>query len=197
MRKIITDFDNALEKLRLEKYRLEVNMKCADLKVLVMYQELRVLRKLQPTEDALDLRLNEKLNDEADILVKLAEQDLVVDAAQEECDGFVEQRNQLMATWMAMNPPPEFNPAHAELHRMYTKKMRRPKKPKENLDDESEKSDLDEPVDDDEDEDEDEDFVELCPENADPNLYKKMVALRDERCRLDYLIIDQGKVVDG
>ncbi len=40
-------------------------------------------------------------------------------------------------------------------------------------------------------------FVELCPENADPNLYKKMVALREERCRLDYVIIDQGKVVDG
>lgn len=38
MRKIIMDFDNELEKLRLEKYRLEVNMKCADLKVLVMYQ---------------------------------------------------------------------------------------------------------------------------------------------------------------
>lgn len=197
MRKIIMDFDNELEKLRLEKYRLEVNMKCADLKVLVMYQELKVLRKLQPMEDALDLRLNQKLNEEADILVKLAEQDLVVDAAQEECEGFKDQRDQLMAKWMAMNPPPDFNPAHVELHRMYTKKMRRPKKPKENPDDESEESDLDEPADDDEDEYEDEDFVELCPENADPKLYKQMVALRDERCRLDYVIIDQGKVVDA
>lgn len=129
MRKIIMDFDNELEKLRLEKYRLEVNMKCADLKVLVMYQvcirllclnwqqmvlvfmsprvscggcvtqrpfeisvelqllitgstciftsqELKVLRKLQPMEDALDLRLNQKLNEEADILVRSSFQNM-------------------------------------------------------------------------------------------------------------------------
>lgn len=56
-----------------------------------------------------------------------------------------------------MNTPPEFNPAHAELHRMFTKKMRRPKKAKENPDDESEESDMDEAPDDDEDEYEDED----------------------------------------
>jgi len=37
-------------------------------------QELRVLRKLQPTEDTLDLRLNEKLNEEADILVGASSQ---------------------------------------------------------------------------------------------------------------------------
>lgn len=64
---------------------------------------------------------------------------------------------QIMLRWAEMNVPPEFNPAHAELHRMFTKKMRRPKKPKENPDDESEESDLDEIPDDDEDEYEDED----------------------------------------
>ncbi|KAG0579336.1 hypothetical protein KC19_4G091500 [Ceratodon purpureus] len=166
MRSIINAFDDELEKLRLEKYRLEVNMKCADLKTLVMYQ------------------------------VRLAEQDLVVDAAQEVLDEFIEQKNQIMLRWAKMNVPPEFNPAHAELHRMFTKKMRRPKKPKENPDDESEESDLDEAPDEDEDEYEDEDFVELCPENADPDLYKKMVKLRDELCRQHYVVVDQGKEVD-
>ena len=38
MRSIINAFDDELEKMRLEKYRLEINMKCADLKTLVMYQ---------------------------------------------------------------------------------------------------------------------------------------------------------------
>lgn len=64
---------------------------------------------------------------------------------------------QLYNKWMATNPPPDFNPASVELHRMYTKKMRRPKKPKLNPDDESEESDMDEPADEDEDEYEDED----------------------------------------
>lgn len=64
---------------------------------------------------------------------------------------------QLFAMWMQTNPPPDLNPAHGELHRMYIKKMRRPKKPKENPDDETEESDLDEVADDDEEEYEDED----------------------------------------
>ena len=40
-------------------------------------------------------------------------------------------------------------------------------------------------------------FVELCPENCDPDLYKRMVKLRDELCRQHYIVVDQGKVVDG
>jgi hypothetical protein len=40
-------------------------------------------------------------------------------------------------------------------------------------------------------------FVELCPPTADPKLYADMVALRDRRCELDYLILDQNKVIDG
>lgn len=44
-------------------------------RVIFAAQELRVLQKLQPTEDALDLRLNAKLNDEADILVRASSQD--------------------------------------------------------------------------------------------------------------------------
>lgn len=149
------------------------------------------------SEDTLDVRLNNKLQEDADISVKLAEKDLVVDAAQEVFDELTEQKNQIMLRWAEMNVPPEFNPAHAELHRMFTKKMRRPKKPKENPDDESEESDLDEIPDDDEDEYEDEDFVELCPENCDPDLYRRMVTLRDELCQQHYMVIDQGKVVDG
>ncbi|XP_073389428.1 cilia- and flagella-associated protein 44 isoform X4 [Physcomitrium patens] len=197
MRKIITEFDDELERLRQEKYRLEVNMKCADLKALVMYEELKILRKLQTHEDALDMRCQAKLAEDADIVVKLAEHDLVVDAAQEEVQELTEQRDKLFAMWMQTNPPPDLNPAHGELHRMYIKKMRRPKKPKENPDDETEESDLDEVADDDEEEYEDEDFVELCPGNGDPALYKRMVAMRDRRCFLDYAIIDQGKIVDA
>lgn len=40
-------------------------------------------------------------------------------------------------------------------------------------------------------------FVELCPENCEPALYKSMVKLRDELCRQHYRVVDQGKVVDG
>ena len=38
MMEIITTFDDELEDLRMEKFRLEVNMKCADIKTLVLYQ---------------------------------------------------------------------------------------------------------------------------------------------------------------
>lgn len=40
-------------------------------------------------------------------------------------------------------------------------------------------------------------FVELCPPKADPNLYAKMVALRDKRCEVDYLLLDQNRVIEG
>lgn len=38
MRKIIIEFDDELERLWQEKYCFEVNMKCVDLKVFVMYE---------------------------------------------------------------------------------------------------------------------------------------------------------------
>ena len=46
MRSIINAFDDELEKLRMEKYRLEVNMKCADLKTLVLFQVFHILFEL-------------------------------------------------------------------------------------------------------------------------------------------------------
>jgi hypothetical protein len=60
-----------------------------------------------------------------------------------------------MVHWEAMNLPLEHHPAHDVLHRMYTKKMRRPKKIVEGQEEDSEEE-LDDNADDDEDEYEDE-----------------------------------------
>ena len=43
MRSLIDGFDNELEKLRLQKYDIEINMKCADMKTLVMYQVYHII----------------------------------------------------------------------------------------------------------------------------------------------------------
>ena len=64
---------------------------------------------------------------------------------------------QILASFEAINPPAEVNPAHVELQRMMTKKMRRPKKKVEGQEDDSEEDEMDEAADDDEDEYEDED----------------------------------------
>ncbi|KAH9568465.1 hypothetical protein CY35_03G078300 [Sphagnum magellanicum] len=196
MNEITTSFDDELELIRMEKFSLQVNMKCADLKMLAFYQELKVLRLLQPQEEQLNARYEKKLQQDADIQLKLNEQEKVVDAAKEEGQKFIDARKELMVQWEAMNLPLEHNPAHDVLHRMYTKKMRRPKKTVEGQEEDSEEE-LDDNADDDEDEYEDEEFVELCPPTADPELYADMVALRDQRCELDYLILDQNKVIDA
>ena len=194
----ITAFDVELEDLRVTKYRLEICMKCADIKTLTLYQELKVLRVLQPTEEALDFRHREKLAAETTMLFALGEHEKVVDANKDLVQTFIDARQNLYTQWEAMNLPLEVNAAHDVLHRMYTKKMRRPKKKKEGAgdDDDSDDSDMDVEADEDEDEYEDEDFVEECPPKANPILYQKMVALRDQRCELDYQILDQNKVID-
>ena len=66
-------FDEALSALRREKFRLEADIKAAEMRQLVHYQELVLLRDFDKREGILVQKRQVKLDDKNDIVDKIGE----------------------------------------------------------------------------------------------------------------------------
>ena len=169
-RRTIASFDDALLELRTEKLRLEADLKTTDLRKLVLFQELTLLKEFEKKDTTLAKRLESKHTEKAEIVTRVAECQDKLATKKTEIERLLDRDRQIMA---------EFNAALGENNKFYDVMLkifkRKVKRKKQTDGDEDEDEDEEDEDDDDEDydEDEEEEEEEVCPPGCDPRCTRR------------------------
>ena len=184
----VSAFDSALVNLLRERFKLEVDLKTTDLRLLLLYQELKLLKEFEKRDQALAQKLEAKCLEKAEVVSRVAEcQERL---ANKKAD--IERLNPKQLFGQLQAIVPETHKHAEELFRIFKKKIKRAKKAaagEEEEDDDDELSDFDD-LDDEEDE-------EFCPPGCDPALYEQVCELREKRLDQEDVLADLLKTVEA
>ena len=194
-RATIRSFDEALAELRVEKLRLEADLKTTDLRKLVLFQELALLKEFEKKDTTLSKRLESKHNEKAEIVVRVAECQEKLTQKKVEIERLLDRDRQIMAEFhSALGDGNKFYDA---LLKIFKRKIKRKKQQQDGDDDEDDEDDDDISDDDDDDLDEEEEEEETCPAGCDPALYEKVCELRERRLEQEEVYAEFQKGVEA
>ncbi len=194
-RRTIASFDDALAELRTEKLKLEADLKTTDLRKLVLFQELTLLKEFEKKDTSLAKRLESKHNEKSEIVAKVAECQEKLTQKKMEIERLLDRDRQIMAEFHAALG--ENNKFYDALLKIFKKKIKRKRQAAGGDDDDEDDEDEDEDDEDDDDELEDEEEEETCPPGCDPALYDKVCDLREKRLEQEEVYADFQKGVDA
>ncbi|CAE8657611.1 unnamed protein product [Polarella glacialis] len=183
VRQVIETFNTAVASIEKEKAKLESDLKNADMKLLVLYEELLALNELEEKDEALLKKATKCRQDKTNIMHQIKEcQDQLGEKKAEIEQWHTEEQN-LQAEFTDLVG--ENSPYLSALLKIYQKKVKRTKRKKtgeeEEFDeDEDEEDDEDEDMSDDEDEDEMDDDTGP-PQGCDVQIYESVIDLREKR----------------
>merc|ERR1719453_1971665 len=167
IQQVIDTFDSAVASLEKEKAKLESDLKNADMKLLVLYEELLMLNDLEEKDEALLKKSNKCRSDKANIMHQIKECQDQLSEKKSEIEQWQTEESSLQAEFTELVG--ENSPFLGVLLKIYKKKVKRSRRKKalgddEDMDDEDEESDEDSDMDSDEEEDEMEE--DICPQGC-------------------------------
>ncbi|XP_063689300.1 cilia- and flagella-associated protein 44-like isoform X18 [Bolinopsis microptera] len=200
MNEAYKEFDKEVVKLRTAKIELDVELKNGDLRIILLFEELLLLKEFEKRENILQEALSSKLSDRdemsdkiEELEEKLSSKKLYMEELQENekilYDSFTEQLG-------------ENNKFADYLTKVFKKKIKRVKKAAE-MDGDSDESDSDDDFDSSsEEEDDDEDGVEhldlnICPPGCSQELYDATIVMREKKLDLEEAIQEEKKIIDS
>mmetsp|Transcript_31350 Transcript_31350/g.43492 ORF Transcript_31350/g.43492 Transcript_31350/m.43492 type:complete len:486 (+) Transcript_31350:207-1664(+) len=190
----VSTYDEAVADLRRQKFSLEADLKSADMKRLVLYQEFMLLKESEKQDQMLKTRLDAKMSERTDILSKIAECQEKLEMKREEVEKLMEKKKAVMGEFDTLVE--ESNVFREVLLKIFNRKIKRVKKKvKDNDDEDYDSEEEDEDEDDDEDFDEEEE-EEVCPPGCDQSLYEKVCDLREKRLDQEDVINEFQKSMD-
>ena len=182
---LIDDFDNDIKEMQKEKYRLESDLKNAEIKLILLFEELILLKSMEEKDHDLSHQLASCRQEKGLIMKEINEITKKLREKRKEIDNIKNEEDALMAKFHEYCP--EGSPKYDELRKFYeriTKKRRKAEKiEKENEDDdeeEGEKEQEEEP----EDAEEDEDDPAITGLSQEDFKIDEIEKLRDERLQL-------------
>mmetsp|Transcript_22443 Transcript_22443/g.56709 ORF Transcript_22443/g.56709 Transcript_22443/m.56709 type:complete len:1880 (+) Transcript_22443:135-5774(+) len=197
IREKIDGFDEAVCQLEKEKAKLESDLKNAQTKLLLLYEELGTLNELE-AEDAKLMQKSSKCKaDRLGIMAQI-----------KECQDKLQEKREEIESWRIeeQNLQSEFSelvgdnsPFLPVLLRLYKKKVKRKKKKAKDSDaddDSDEDSDEEDSEDDDDDSDEEEQEEDVCPQGCDMAVYESVLELRDKRLDMEDALLEIQKAVE-
>eukprot|EP00741_Cyanophora_paradoxa_P024459 tig00022075_g23616.t1 len=204
--KTVATFDEALDELRREKFKLEADLKTTDMKMLLLYQELVLLKEFEKKDTTLAKKLEAKRLEKAEIVAKIAECQDRLAVKKTEIEALLEKDKAILAEFNQVVG--ENNKFYEQLLKIFKKKIKRlKKKQKEKAEGEDGE---DEDYDDEDEEYEDDEDVEMsdeeggggeeedaCPPGCDQHLYDKVCELRERRLDHEELLADFQKSIEG
>ncbi|XP_067430871.1 cilia- and flagella-associated protein 44 [Thunnus thynnus] len=193
--------------LRHQKLHLDWQLKLADLRQLMLYQELLLLKEVDRREEILQEKLNARMKEENSITSKLEEYNEQLELKRRDIAKVHEREKALAAAFQASLG--EDNKFEEFLTKVFKKRIKRVKK-KEQTENEEEEEDSDEDSDEDDDWDDDDDDYEsdmeeggvplddsVCPPGCDPQLFENTLQLRERRLDLEELLVEEKKSADA
>ncbi|CEO97919.1 unnamed protein product (mitochondrion) [Plasmodiophora brassicae] len=183
----IRTFDDAVDEMRDEKFRLENDLKQTEIRMLTLYQELQLLKSFDDRESKLNAQLEKARADKAQVVLDLTE-----------CQAKIADRLQEIVAWQQKDQriAAEFNaivggdkhPSYAALLKVFRKKIKRAKKKAVKEGDDDNASNNSDVSDSDSDDDymddsnsESEEEEDVCPPDCDNAVYERVLELRERR----------------
>eukprot|EP01060_Flectonema_neradi_P013772 TRINITY_DN2049_c2_g1_i1.p1 TRINITY_DN2049_c2_g1~~TRINITY_DN2049_c2_g1_i1.p1 ORF type:complete len:1746 (+),score=479.29 TRINITY_DN2049_c2_g1_i1:57-5294(+) len=181
--KTITTFDDALDELRREKFKLEGDLKMADMRILLLFRELVLLREFKKKDMILSKRLDEHRNEKLEVNRKTNDCQNRLTEKKEEIKRLLDREQEILTDMLQLLTG--LAPAMKDsLMRIFRKRVRRKVQKGE---EESEESSSDDWTSDEEEDDQQEE-EDTCPEGCDEEVYQAVLNLRTRR-------LDQEDVV--
>jgi len=193
---MVDAFDEALSKLRREKLALEADLKQAEIKRLVMYQELQLLKDFEKRENALNDKLTAKKAEKKEVVEKIRHCQESLDQKKSEIDKLIEHKKAVAVEFDELVD--DQHNFREPLLKIFMRKIKRSKKAQGDSDDEDYDSDAEDDEDDeDEDFDDDDEDEEVCPPGCDQVLYEKVCDIREKRLDQEDVIVEFQKGIDN
>mgnify|MGYP001188008898 CR=1 FL=1 len=179
---MLSTFDNALVALRQEKFQLQADLKSADMKRLILYKELVLLKEFEKRDTELKRKLDNKLKEQSEAEGKISECLEKLQERKEEIERVMAKKEAVVKEFDGLVE--ESNSFREPLLKIFLRKIKRIKRKAKEMDDydsdEEEEEDDDDDFEDDE-FDDDDDIEEVCPPGCDQTLYEKVCDLREKR----------------
>ena len=182
----VKGFDDALSQLARERLTVASDLKAGEVRYLTLAHELSLLQDMAKRDRSLSSKLSKSLGEKASIEAALAE-----------CAAAIDEKVQQQAAWEARDAGisgqfdemvPDTHPAHAELLRVFRRKVKRHK---DEGGDEEEDSDEESELNfDSEDDDDDDGGDDVCPEGCEQSLFDRVLDLREERLDLEEVQVE-------
>ena len=206
--KDIKEFDSNIQLLRNNKLSLESDVKFADIKLLLLYQEWVLLKEFEKYDNALAEKLLSKKNEKLEIESKIDDCQEKLSIKKSEIEQIIRREKEIQDEFQRAIG--ENNKNDEYLTKVFKRKIKRSKKKVKDVsakvegeEGEDENEEDEEDSDDDMDasfgsdsETEESEFEEKCPSDFDQVLWNHVLELREQRLDQDDLLIELQKAVE-
>ncbi|KAJ1511739.1 Cilia- and flagella-associated protein 44 [Coelomomyces lativittatus] len=203
LKKEIIDFDNELERLCQERLDVAIDFKSAEIRLLLLYKEWKLLREFEKHDQSISEKLSVKLAEKTEIDSKMEEIQHKIIEENEIIQREINKRKSIEAQIEQLLG--DGNKYEDILKKIYRKKVKR-KKRRENSEkhtsdnpDEEEEEDSYESDESDESDDSDESGEQVsdaCPSGCDPEIHQQVLQIREIRLDIEDCLIDVQKALD-
>ena len=195
IQKTVATFDDALDELRREKLKLEGDLKMADIRILLLYRELVLLKEFKKRDEQLGKKLEDHRAEKLEVTKKTNECQERLNQKKVEIKHLlsVEQAN-MNAMLKLLSGLPQGVRDH--LMKIFRKKVKRKTKKNEDEEEEEEEESSDEDWDSNEDEENNEDEEDVCPDGCEEDVYEEVLALRLKRLDQEDVVLEFQKSMD-
>ena len=192
---LINDFDTEIREMQKEKYRLESDLKNADLKLILLFEELILLKSMEERDQDLSHQLKECRDAKVEIMRSIGEIKKKLNVKLNEINAIRTQEEQLYVKFHEYCNPQssKYDQIRAYFERIVKKKRKPERAEKENADDDDEEegeAEEEEEPEEEEDEDDDAGIAGLSQEEFKIDEIEK---LRDDRMDL---VMEKEKISD-
>jgi hypothetical protein len=184
----ITSFDDALDDLRLDRHTIVSNLKLAELKLLVLYQEYELLLTFEGKDISLQQKLLSYQKDKAENISSVNENQGKLNIKNEDLKQW-QDKVQRISDEYKQNIA-DTHPSAEILGKIFRKKIKRAKANDGDDDDDYEDDD------DDDYEEDDDDVEDVCPPGCELNFYEKVLELRNQRLDAEESMAEVVKRID-
>lgn len=187
---LINDFDEEIREMQKEKYRLESDLKNADLKLILLYEELVILKSMDGKDKLLSDQLSESRDAKSSIMKEINDINKRLREREKEIHKIKDEEDLMMQKFHELCP--DTSEKYDEIRKFFEKITKRRKKTKETKDrevdaDEDEEEEEDEAAEEGEvgeEEDEDDDDTNLVGLASEDTKIDEIERLREDRIQL-------------
>ena len=185
-------FDEALDDLRFERHVLVANIKQAELKLIILFQEYLQLLTFETRDNSLQQKQLKCMREKAEIIAGTLDLQAKMELKLDEMKSWASKGEQVLEAFNTLVPAS--HPFVEPLTKIFRKKIKRSKN-NANAGDGDEDFEEEEEEDDDDDLD-DEEVEDICPVGCDNIIYEKVLDSREKRLDIDEVMTDVVKIVD-
>eukprot|EP00981_Chlorochromonas_danica_P000742 scaffold167_cov168-Ochromonas_danica.AAC.9 len=185
----VSSFREAVDELRLDRHKVLADLKLAELKLLTLYQEYKLLQTFEARDTALQQKQVRCKGEESEILALSLENKARLEGKQEEIQHWNDKVTQIATEFKSLLP--ESHPYLETLTKIFRKKIKRNKGGGDDNEDEDEEEEEEE----DEDED-DEEVEDICPPGCDQIVFEKILDLREKKLDTEEVCTEIQKSID-